>query len=123
MEVEKTKYEEMRKLAELGRRMQSLAEDWDKSKDKKPVIKKFVGQMTAEKKKKAAENAPDKVEKRRLALIERLKKEIQIGSKVRMLKGKQIGIVEEIKKNTIYVNFGTMLAKVAIENLEIADAD
>ena len=123
MEVEKTKYEEMRKLAELGRRMQSLAEEWDKSKDKKPVIKKFVGQMTAEKKKKAADNAPDKVEKRRLALIERLKKEIQIGSKVRMLKGKQIGIVEEIKKNTIYVNFGTMLAKVAIENLEIADDD
>lgn len=121
LELEKSKYDENRKLAELGRRMQVLADEWDKSRDKKPIIKKFVGQMTAEKKKKAAENAPDKVEKRRLALIEKLKKEIQIGSRVRMLKGKQIGIVEQIKKNTIYVNFGSLLAKVAIENLELAE--
>lgn len=121
LEQEKSKRDENRKLLELGRRMQILAEEWDKSKDKKPIIKKFVGQMTAEKKKKAADNAPEKIEKRRQALIEKLKKEIQIGSKVRMLKGKQIGIVEEIKKNTIYVNFGTMLAKVAIENLELAE--
>ena len=56
-------------------------------------------------------------------MIEKLKKEIQIGSKVRMLKGKQIGIVEQIRKNIIYVNFGSMLAKVAIENLEIAEVD
>lgn len=123
LEQEKSKRDENRKLLELGRRMQILAEDWDKSKDKKPIIKKFVGQMTAEKKKKAADNAPEKIEKRRQALIEKLKKEIQIGSKVRMLKGKQIGIVEQIRKNIIYVNFGSMLAKVAIENLEIAEVD
>jgi hypothetical protein len=80
-----------------------------------------VGSMTAEKKKKAAENTPDKISKRRLALIEKLKQEIHVGSKVRMMKGKQIGIVEEINKNTVYVNFGNIRAQVAIENLEPAE--
>ena len=53
--------------------------------------------------------------------LEKLRKEIHIGSRVRMLKGKQIGIVEEIKKDIVVVNFGTMKAKVGLENLELAD--
>ncbi|MFN8142892.1 MAG: hypothetical protein U0073_00595 [Bacteroidia bacterium] len=122
MELENSKREETRKVNELGRRMLSLTEEWEKTKDKKAIIKKFVGLMTAEKKKKEANNTPEKVEKRRQALIEKLKKEIQIGSQVRMLKGKQVGTVEDIKKNTVIVNFGNMLAKVAIENLELADS-
>ena len=95
--------------------------DRNKNKDKKVVIKKFIGAITAEKKKRAAENTPQKLALKRSALIVRLKKEIQIGSKVRMLKGKEIGIVEDIKKDIVYVNFGNMKAKVAIENLEPAD--
>lgn len=121
MEQDKTKREELRKYAELGRKFAALSDEWEKTKDKKTVIKKFIGSLTAEKKKKAAENTPDKVEKRRLALIERLKKEIQVGSKVRMLKGKQVGTVEEIKKNIVVIDFGTMRASVAIENLELAE--
>ena len=77
--------------------------------------------MTAEKKKRAAENTPQKVAGRKQALLEKLRKEIQVGSSVRMLKGKQIGIVEEIRKDIVYVNFGNMKAMVAIENLELAD--
>ena len=115
------KREELKKLAELGRKMQTLTTDWEKIKDKKEIIKKFVGMMTAEKKKKEAENTPEKISKRRKALIEKLKAEIAIGSRVRMLKGKQVGIVEVIKKNIITVNFGTMMATVGIENLELAE--
>lgn len=118
LERDQEKREELRKLAELGRRLQSLSVDWEKTKDKKEIIKKFVGIMTAEKKKKAAENTPDKIEKRKKALVEKLRQEITVGSRVRMLKGKLIGTVENIKKDVIYVNFGTMMAKVAIENLE-----
>jgi DNA mismatch repair protein MutS2 len=120
MEREKEKRDELRILAEAGRKYIALSEEWDKTKDRKAVIKKFVGSMTAEKKKKAAENTPQKLEKKRQILIERLKNEIQVGSKVRMLKSKQVGVVEEIHKNIIYVNFGNIRAKVAIENLEPA---
>ena len=121
MEKDKEKREELVKLADLGRKFNSLSQEWDKAKDKKAVIKKFVGSMTAEKKKKAAENSPQKLVARKQALLEKLRKEIQVGSQVRMLKGKQVGIVEEIRKDIVYVNFGNMKAKVGLENLELAE--
>jgi len=121
MEKDKSKREETQKLALLGRKMSSLLEEWEKNKDRKSVIKKFVGSLTAEVKRKAAENAPAKVEKRKQVLIEKLKKEIQVGSRVRMLKSKQTGIVEEFKKNDVVVLFGSIRAIVAIQNLQLVD--
>jgi DNA mismatch repair protein MutS2 len=118
-EREQKKKEELTKLAELGRKLQSLSQEWDKAKDKKAIIKKFVGAMTAEKKKREAENTPSKIAARKLALLERLRKEIHVGSHVRMLKGKQIGTVIEIKKDIVVVNFGNIKAKVGLENLEL----
>ncbi len=118
LERDNEKREETRKLSELGRKLEALSLEWEKTKDKKEVIKKFVNSMTAEKKKRAADNTPEKISKRRKELIERLQTEIHIGSMVRMLKGKQIGTVEKIKKNIVYVNFGNMMAEVALENLE-----
>lgn len=119
LEKERGRQEELRKLQDLGRRMQQLSDEWNKTKDKKGIIKKFAGIMTAELKKKLADQTPEKVQKRRQALIEKLKQEITIGSKVRMLKSKQVGTVEQIKKNNVVVNFGTMYATVTIENLEL----
>jgi len=121
MERDNLKRDELNRLAELGRKLNSLSQEWEKNKDKKEIIKKFIGTLTAEKKKKAAENTPQKLAAKKLALLERLRKEIRIGSRVRMLKGKQIGVVEEIKKDIVVVNFGNMKAKVALENLELAD--
>lgn len=119
IERDKSKREELRKLAELGRKMQSFAEEWERSKDKKQVIKKFVGNMTAERKKKAAENTPEKVARRKAALLERLRQEIQEGSSVRMMKSRQTGIVKEIKKDNILVEFGNMRVWVSLENLDL----
>ncbi len=121
MEKDRLNREELQKLAQLGRKMNSLLEEWEKNKDRKAVIKKFIGSLTAEVKRKAAENAPDKLEKKKQALVEKLKKEIQVGSQVRMLKSKQTGIVEELKKNDVVVLFGSIRAIVAIQNLELAD--
>ncbi len=122
LERDNEKREETRKLVELGRKSQALSLEWEKTKDKKEIIKKFVGSMTAIKKKREAENTPEKLTKRKKELIERLTAEIKVGSKVRMLHGKQIGTVEKIKKNIVYVNFGSMMAEVAIQNLEVADS-
>jgi hypothetical protein len=119
MERDKLRREELTKLADLGRKLQSLSDEWEKTKDKKTVIKKFVGTLTAEKKKKAAENTPQKLAKKRMALLEKLRSEIRVGSRVRMMKGHQSGVVEEIKKDVVFVNFGNMRAQVAMENLEL----
>lgn len=118
MEKDNEKREEIRKLSELGRKYHALALEWEKTKDKKEIIKKFVNSMTAEKKKRAADNTPEKISKRKKELIERLSTEIKIGTQVRMLSGKQIGVVEKIKKNVVFVNFGNLMAEVSIENLE-----
>ena len=120
LEVEREKSEQLRQFADWGRKMKSLMDEWAKTKDRKSVIKKFIGAITVEQKKRAAENAPEKLEKKRQALIEQRKKEIKTGSLVRMMNGKQTGTVEEIRKEIVYVNFGNMKAKVAIENLEPA---
>lgn len=121
MERDSAKREELKKLADFGRKYVALTADWEKAKDKKEVIKKFVGSMTAEKKKKAAANTPEKIAKRKKELIEKLKAEIQVGTKVRMLKGRQIGTVEKIRKGIVYVDFGNLKAEVAMENLELAE--
>lgn len=123
MERDKLKREELQNLAQLGRKMSSLLDEWEKNKDRKAVIKKFIGSLTAEVKRKAAENVPEKVEKRKQALIAKLKAEIQVGSTVRMLKSKQTGIVEEFKKNDVVVLFGAIRAIVAIQNLELVKQD
>lgn len=119
LEKEKNRMEEIRKLTELGRKMKAFSEEWSKTKDKKAIIKKFVGAMTAEFKKQLSENAPDKVAKRQQALLEKLRQEITVGSKVRMLKSRQVGTVEKIHKDTVHVDFGTMIATVTIGTLEL----
>ncbi|REK48622.1 MAG: hypothetical protein DWQ48_09750 [Bacteroidetes bacterium] len=118
MAQEAEKREELRRFADLGRKMNSLIEEWEKTKDRKEVIRKFVGSLTAQIKKKAAENTPGKVARRREKLIEKLKAEIREGSLVRMLKGKQVGIVEEIRKNDVVVIFGNLRVTATFENLE-----
>lgn len=123
LEKEKGRLEETRKLTELGRKMKSFSDEWAKTKDKKAIIKKFVGAMTAEFKKQLADNAPEKVARRRQALVEKLRQEITVGSKVRMLKGRQVGTVERIHKDNVQVDFGNMIATVAIANLELYKED
>ncbi|MBK7430036.1 MAG: DNA mismatch repair protein MutS [Bacteroidetes bacterium] len=121
LEKDNEKREEIRKLVELGRKTQALSIEWEKTKDKKEIIKKFVGSMTAEKKKRAADNTPEKLTKRKKELIEKLSAEIKVGSKVRMLRSKNVGTVEKIKKNIVWVNFGNIMAEVNIVNLEVAE--
>lgn len=119
LDKEKEKQEENRKLAELGRRLRAWSEEWEKSKDKKAVIKKMVGTITAENKKRAAENTPEKVSKRRQQRLEKLRGEIALGSQVRILQSKQTGTVIRIQKDLIHIDCGNLLAKVNLENLEI----
>jgi DNA mismatch repair protein MutS2 len=119
LEKERERQEEMRRLSELGRKLSALSDEWLKSKDKKPIIKKFAGLMTALAKKHAAENTPEKSAAKKHALLEKLRSEITVGSKVRMLKSRQVGTVDSIRKDNVHVDFGNMTATVAITTLEL----
>ncbi|MCC7232838.1 MAG: hypothetical protein IT242_07845 [Bacteroidia bacterium] len=118
MEKDSDTRNRQKKLLELGTRLKNLSEEWGKTKDKKSVIKKFVSSMNALVKKNTEENTPEKIQKKKLALRERLSREIKVGTRVRMLHSKQTGTVEDIRKNTVYVNFGNIRATVNIETLE-----
>lgn len=120
LERDKEKIEETTRLAELGRRLNLLSEDWDKTTSKKEVIQKFVGLMTAEKKKKLEKIAEEKRSKKKEKTIAKKMEQIKVGSSVRLFNSKQTGIVEEITKNKAKVTFGDIKSVVSIENLELA---
>lgn len=121
LERNKEKQEELAKYAELGRKFNALAEEWQQSKDHKAVIKKFVDSVTAEKHKKQYQLAIEKKEQTKEKIIARVKKKIQVGGKVRILKSHQTGIVQEIIKDKARVTFGMMNSVVSLENLEPID--
>lgn len=120
-EEHKLKRTEVTELAQLGRRLKSLIDEWEKSKDRKQVIKKFVGILTGELKRKAENNTPEKIIQRKKKKVETLKSQLQVGSVVHVLNSKQTGVVEVIKKNEAIVNYGNMKMTVALENLELSE--
>jgi G3E family GTPase len=121
LERSKEKQEEINKLVELGRKYNALAEEWQKNTDKKAIIKKFVDSLTAEKHKKQYQLALEKKENTKEKIIARVKKKIQVGGKVRLLKSHQTGIVQEIIKDKARVTFGNINSTVSLENLEPID--
>lgn len=121
LERSKEKQEEINKLVELGRKYNALAEEWQKNSDKKAIIKKFVDSLTAEKHKKQYQLALEKKENTKEKIIARVKKKIQVGGKVRLLKSHQTGIVQEIIKDKARVTFGNINSTVSLENLEPID--
>jgi DNA mismatch repair protein MutS2 len=121
LEKSKEKQEEINKLVELGKKMNALAEEWQKNSDKKAIIKKFVDSLTAEKHKKQYQLALEKKENTKEKIIARVKKKIQVGGKVRLLKSHQTGIVQEIIKDKARVTFGNINSTVSLENLEPID--
>jgi DNA mismatch repair protein MutS2 len=120
LDRDREKIEETTRLAELGRKLNLLSEDWDKTTNKKEVIQKFVGLMTAEKKKKLEKIAEEKRSKKKEKTIAKKMEQIKVGSNVRLFNSKQTGIVEEIIKNKAKVTFGDIKSVVSIENLELA---
>jgi DNA mismatch repair protein MutS2 len=121
LEKRKLSRDEDNKLMELGRRLRVLMHEYEHSKDKKAVIQKFAktakdeGLKKQESKKKKDEfTETESQRKKRLAGI-------QIGAKVRVIKGKQVGIVEDITKTKARVIFGAVKSTIDINQLEAAE--
>lgn len=109
------------KLIELGKKFLELQKEWETTKDKKPVQAKITRLLNAEKKKKLDKKVAEKKEKLKEKVLEKKKEEIKVGTKVRLLNGKQTGIVEEIQNNRARVVFGNLKTLASLENLEAVE--
>jgi DNA mismatch repair protein MutS2 len=112
---------ELSNMADFGQKYIRLMNDWKEKKERKTVIKRFIDGITAETKKqellKKQNLKSDFAEKK----IKRLKPQLKIGSKVRVLNGSEIGEIENIKDNKVLVQMGLMKITVGIENLILVE--
>ena len=113
--------EETSKLVELGKKLQAITKEWESAKDKKPVIAKMTKLLSAEKLKRLDKKQQEKKEKVKAQVLEKKKEEIKVGSKVKLLNGKQTGVVEEIQNNRARVIFGNLKTLASLETLEVVD--
>ncbi|MEX1188621.1 MAG: DNA mismatch repair protein MutS [Bacteroidia bacterium] len=109
------------KFIEVGKKFLDIQKEWETSTDKKPVLEKLNRMLNTEKKKKLDKKLQAKKEKLKAKVLEKKKEEIKVGSKVKLLSGKQTGIVEEIQNNRARVIFGNLKTLASLENLEVVD--
>lgn len=77
--------------------------------------------LSAEKLKRLDKKQQEKKEKAQALVLEKKKEEIKVGSKVKLLNGRQTGIVEEIQNNRARVIFGNLKTLASLETLEVVD--
>jgi DNA mismatch repair protein MutS2 len=112
---------ELARQADFGMKYLRLMEDWNEKKDRKEVIKRFIDGITAETKKQETLKKQKKVDQFAKKKIERLKPKLVVGAKVRVLNGKEVGTVQEIRDEKVIVQFGLVKMTVGMQNLMLAD--
>lgn len=112
---------ELARLADFGTKYLRLMEDWNEKKDRKQVIKRFIDGITAETKKQEELRKQRKLDNYAEKKIERIKPKLKVGTKVKILNGTEIGVVEEIKDQKVFIKFGLMKMTVGMENLVLAE--
>lgn len=112
---------ELARLADFGQKYLRLMEDWNQKKDKKIIIKRFIDGITAETKKQEDLKKQNKLSAFAEKKIARIKPVLKVGSKVKVLNGNEVGVVEEIKDEKVFIKFGLMKMTVGMENLVLAE--
>jgi DNA mismatch repair protein MutS2 len=120
-EAKKLHVDENSKLIEVGKKFLDIQKEWENAVDKKPVMAKLNRLLNAEKKKKLDKKVQAKQAKLKAKVLEKKILEIKVGSKVKLLNGKQTGIVEEIQNNRARVTFGNLKTLASLENLEVVE--
>jgi DNA mismatch repair protein MutS2 len=113
---------ELARMADYGQKYLRLMNDWEKKNDRKLVIKRFIDSVTAETKKQQELLKQKKLDLYSEKKIARIKPNLKVGSKVKILNGTEIGVIEEIKNEKVFIKFGLMKMTVGMENLVIADS-
>lgn len=112
---------ELAKLADYGQKYVRLLNDWNLKKDRKDVIKRFIDGITAETKKQDELKKQKKLDGFAEKKIARIKPNLKVGTKVKVLNGNQIGVIEKINQEKVFVKFGALQITVGMENLIIAN--
>ncbi len=119
IERERDRKIELARLADFGQKYLRLMEDWNKSENRKLVIKRFIDGITAETNKRKDLEKQKKLDKFSEKKVARIKPLLQIGTKVRILNSSEIGVVNEIIDEKVKITFGIIKMTVNIHNLEI----
>lgn len=112
---------ELSHLADFGKKYIRLMDDWTRKKNRKEIIQRFIDGVTAETKKQEELRRQKKLSNYSEKKIARIKPNLKIGSKVKVLNGNEVGVVEEIKEEKVFIKFGLMKMTVGMENLVLAD--
>lgn len=112
---------ELLRQAEYGQKYLRLMQDWKDKKDKKVIIKRFIDGITAETKKEEDLKKQKKLSAYSEKKVARLKTVLKVGSRVKVLNGSEVGVVEEIKDQKVFVKFGLMKMTVGMESLVLAE--
>lgn len=112
---------ELAHLAGYGSKYLRLMEDWNQRRDRKEVIKRFIDGITAETKKQEELKRKKKLDNFSEKKIARLKPVLKIGSKVKVLNGNEVGVVEEIRDEKVFIRFGLLKMTVGMENLALVE--
>jgi len=119
LESTREKLHEMNTMAILGRKFQKVIEGFENTKEKKTeTFKKIFGIVKSEKDKKNLESNSDKLEAKRLKLIEKNLVWIKPGMIVKIRNTHQSGIVERIAKEYAFIQFGDIKSKVSVDLLQ-----
>lgn len=121
IEKERGRKIELARQADYGMKYLRLMEDWNQKKDRKEVIRRFIDGITAETRKQEDLKKQKKMDVFAEKKIARLKPVLKIGSRVKVLNGNQVGLVEEIKDEKVFIRFGLMKMTVGMENLVLAE--
>lgn len=112
--------EERKKLIDYGKKLHQLTQEWTQTKNKKVVIEKFVKLAGYELAKQREMEAYEKTEAFREEKIQQLKGKITVGSRVKVMKSREIGIVRTLQENRASVEIGRILMNIGLEKLEPA---
>lgn len=126
-------YEEHKKLIEKGKKYDALLAFWEKSKDKKELLKRVILASEKEQARKA-----EKLQRRKdkpLATVaqkqgktkgsqkkKQPEKPLQVGDNVRLATGKEKGTILQINRDKATVLFGMMKTIVLVKDLRHASA-
>lgn len=119
IEKNKANKEEKQKLMDYGRKLHQLTQEWTLNKDKKPIIHKFVKLAGYENAKKKEQEMYEKTEQFRKSKVDQIKPKLEIGTRVRVLKSKEIGVIKAIKAERAFIQFGHIEMNIGLEKLEI----
>lgn len=119
IERERDRKIELARLADFGQKYLRLMDEWNKNEDRKSVIKRFIDGITAETKKRKDLEKQNRIDKFSEKKVARIKPLLKIGSKVKVLNGSEVGLIESIKDDKVNITFGILKMTVNIHNLEL----